>query len=713
MDQSPEVNPPYGWALLAPVLVALLYIVTLAPTTAFWDTSEYIATAHILGIPHPPGNPLFVVLARAWEILLAPLGLSVAVKINLFSTTMSALAHGFWFLVVHHILRHFSEDETFPLVGAFVAVLVSATAFTVWNQSNVNEKVYTVSLFTIALLSWLAFHWRENLGRGKDDNLLILMVFILALSVGNHLMAFLAAPALGLFILLVHPETLLNWKLYLAAVVATFLGLSIHLYLPFRAGLGPVINEASPTCETLTGSLTSHPDLGPGRVRKPLRCLGSEAVRQATPLPQVGTLSHLQFTNYLQYFDWQWARVASGNPGPVRRCPASLHPPLHGAGSLRRPGALPEGPGELVVCRHPLRDPLRGPDLLPELQVRVLHPGPPGRPFGPRGQGAGLLLHRELFRLGTVGRNGHRVPLENTRQRAWPRAMRRAGPHPSDRIDSPGPELALGKPGQGLLCPGLGIQPPHERGALRGALHQRGQRHLPPLVSPGSGGNPAGRHRHRHLLPEHRLVRPPDFGTSRHPVRRARIPTTDPTRIICQRPYTSEGSPGAEYVGPQGADEVRNAGKVPLLMDGPVRAPTRSILTLDDVTIRAGVPDSGAPHGGPGRGAGQWNLRPVHGRHLRRAMAPVRPVHHQRRPWETAPSISPRAGTPPANLGLTPYLIRQGLAYKLHDSIPDAGPGAMWQNYPSRPSPALQACSWIPANGGPGIGRVHASDRAT
>ncbi|MCJ7630321.1 MAG: DUF2723 domain-containing protein, partial [Longimicrobiales bacterium] len=65
-------TPPYGWALISTVVVALLYVVTLAPTTAFWDTSEYMATAHILGIPHPPGNPLFVVLARAWDIILAP-----------------------------------------------------------------------------------------------------------------------------------------------------------------------------------------------------------------------------------------------------------------------------------------------------------------------------------------------------------------------------------------------------------------------------------------------------------------------------------------------------------------------------------------------------------------------------------------------------------------------------------------------------------------
>src|SRR5262245_32161699 len=79
---SPETaayRPPYLAALIATVLVWALYALTLAPTTAFWDTSEYITTAHILGIPHPPGNPLFVVLARAWEVLLSPLGLSVAV----------------------------------------------------------------------------------------------------------------------------------------------------------------------------------------------------------------------------------------------------------------------------------------------------------------------------------------------------------------------------------------------------------------------------------------------------------------------------------------------------------------------------------------------------------------------------------------------------------------------------------------------------------
>ncbi|MYD15423.1 MAG: DUF2723 domain-containing protein, partial [Gemmatimonadetes bacterium] len=124
---GPDSDPPYLWACITALAIGLLYTVTLAPDTAFWDTSEYIATAHILGIPHQPGNPLFVVLARAWEILLSPLGLSTGVRINLFSALMGTLAHGMWFLVVHHILGHFSIDRRFRLIAAAAATLVSAT----------------------------------------------------------------------------------------------------------------------------------------------------------------------------------------------------------------------------------------------------------------------------------------------------------------------------------------------------------------------------------------------------------------------------------------------------------------------------------------------------------------------------------------------------------------------------------------------------------
>jgi hypothetical protein len=316
-------RPPYRAAAVAALAVWLLYALTLSRTTWFWDTSEYITVAHILGIPHPPGNPLFVLLARAWELLLAPFGLSVAVRINLFSATMGALAHGCWFLVAHRILSFYSADRTFRIVGAATAVLVSATAFTVWNQSNVNEKVYTVSLFTIALLSWLAFRWRDNLGVGKDDNLILLMVFILALSVGNHLMAFLAAPALVLFILRIAPRTLLNWRLYAAAVPAIVLGLSVHLFLPIRSGLDPIINEAAPTCENVREAMVSVVTFGRTGCENLSAALSRQQYDKPSMLlnpvhypqqlvPRDAGLLAAQVINYFQWFDWQWARSVSG-----------------------------------------------------------------------------------------------------------------------------------------------------------------------------------------------------------------------------------------------------------------------------------------------------------------------------------------------------------------------------------------------------------------
>lgn len=318
-----EYRPPYLAAIIATVLVWALYALTLAPTTAFWDTSEYIATSHILGIPHPPGNPLFVVLARAWDLVLSPLGLPVAVRINLFSATMSALAHGCWFLLAHRVTAYYSTSRSFRLIAAAAAVLVSATAFTVWNQSNVNEKVYTVSLFTIALLSWLAFRWRDHLGEGKDDNLILLMLYILALSVGNHLMAFLAAPALIAFILWVEPRTLTNWRLYAASIPAIVLGLSIHFYLPLRADLGPVINEADPTCPSFGSAVHSVLTMGRAgcdnlseslsRTQYDKPSMFSNPVDPS--LPRDGGLLAAQLANYFQYFDWQWTRSIAGNAG--------------------------------------------------------------------------------------------------------------------------------------------------------------------------------------------------------------------------------------------------------------------------------------------------------------------------------------------------------------------------------------------------------------
>jgi hypothetical protein len=320
---EPEASrPPYLLALLAGALVFALYAATLSPSTAFWDTSEYIATAHILGIPHPPGNPLFVLFARAWELLLSPTGLPVAVRINLFSAVMSAGTALFWYLVVWRILSFFTPRELVRRVGAGVSVLVSATAYTVWNQSNVNEKVYTLSLFTIGALSWLAFLWRDHVEqhrgtkgrRWHDDNAVILMVYILALAVANHLMTFLAAPALIVFLVLVKPRIFANWKLYVAAAAFGIFGLTVHLFMPLRSAQNPVINEAAPTCPSVGSAVVSIVTYGNAGCPNLSDALKR---RQYAKPPVSERLAPFgdQMANFFQYFDWQWSRSVQGRTG--------------------------------------------------------------------------------------------------------------------------------------------------------------------------------------------------------------------------------------------------------------------------------------------------------------------------------------------------------------------------------------------------------------
>ncbi len=319
-----ERRPPYGAATLSGLCVFVLYVVTLAPTTAFWDTSEYIATAHIVGIPHPPGNPLFVILARSWSVLLAPLGLSVAVRVNLFSAASSAVASGFLFLVAHRVLLPHLDSERRARVGSAVAVLVGATAFTVWNQSDVNAKVYTLSVAIIAAVTWLALRWRDRRAAAGSERYLVTAVFLLALGSTNHMMSVLPLPALGVLVLLTDPLVVLRKTFLARAIPLVVLGLSFNFVLPVRAARNPVIDEGDPTCASFLGAATAiytggHagcPALADNLTRKQY---------QTPPITHRKAPFRAQMENYYQYFDWQWARGIDPSPRPgTARTPFTL-----------------------------------------------------------------------------------------------------------------------------------------------------------------------------------------------------------------------------------------------------------------------------------------------------------------------------------------------------------------------------------------------------
>ena len=148
---SLDNRPSYLAAGLTSLGVFLLYIVTLAPSTAMWDTSEYIAAAYTLGLPHPPGNPFFVLIGRVFTLL--PIAPGIATRVNVLAALCSAMAAGAWFLIAERVLVGWFPLRWQRIVGGVTAALLGATAFTVWNQSVVNEKVYTVSLAFFAIVA--------------------------------------------------------------------------------------------------------------------------------------------------------------------------------------------------------------------------------------------------------------------------------------------------------------------------------------------------------------------------------------------------------------------------------------------------------------------------------------------------------------------------------------------------------------------------------
>src|SRR6476661_6401073 len=240
-----DYRPSYRAAAITSGVILLLYLVTLAPSTAMWDTSEYIAAAFDFGLPHPPGNPFFVILGRLFAIL--PIAPNVAMRINILAALCSATAAGMWFLITERVLVGWLAERWQRIAGGALAALIGASAFTVWSQSVVNEKVYTISLLGLALVSWLTVRWCDDPYGAKADRLLVLIAYLSGLGYANHMAGFLALPAVAIAIVVRQRTILLRWRHLLAIAGALVLGMTPFLTQPLRAARFPAINEGEPT----------------------------------------------------------------------------------------------------------------------------------------------------------------------------------------------------------------------------------------------------------------------------------------------------------------------------------------------------------------------------------------------------------------------------------------------------------------------------------
>src|ERR1700694_6021480 len=177
-------KPSYIPAAIAAALVFILYLLTLAPSVSMWDTGEDMAAVKVLGVPHPPRNPFFMLPGHAFASL--PIPVSYGARINIMAALASALSAGFWFLITERIVARWVAGGWQSVVVAGVATVIGATAFTVWNQSVVNEKVYTISLLFFTITSWIIIEWIEGPDSPRADRLIVLVRFLLGHGFSTH-----------------------------------------------------------------------------------------------------------------------------------------------------------------------------------------------------------------------------------------------------------------------------------------------------------------------------------------------------------------------------------------------------------------------------------------------------------------------------------------------------------------------------------------------
>ena len=159
-------------------LMLAVYVATSAPSVTFWDSGEFIAAARTLGIPHPPGTPIFVLLLNAWARLLRFLPYAVAT--NLLSAVCTALAVG--------LTAAWLGRMRGPSITAFAAICAGAMV-SVW-QNATETEVYAASL-ALAIATIVC---ADQFGRSAEPRWLVLTSYLLALAIPLHASALVAAP---------------------------------------------------------------------------------------------------------------------------------------------------------------------------------------------------------------------------------------------------------------------------------------------------------------------------------------------------------------------------------------------------------------------------------------------------------------------------------------------------------------------------------------
>jgi hypothetical protein len=212
----------------------VLYVATLQPDFGGpEDTPKFQFIGYVLGIPHPPGYPLYVLLSHAFVAL--PIG-TIAYRANLFSAVMAAVACA----LVYVIGRQLGARRWSSLCAA----LGLATGASFW-RSAVFAEVYSLAAVMAALTIALLLAWGARGGTRR----LLAAIGAFALGLGNHLTIVGMAPAFALYVF-ARDRHVLTVRTIAASALVLFMGVAQYFLIVVRT------RQEAPYLETRASNMT-------------------------------------------------------------------------------------------------------------------------------------------------------------------------------------------------------------------------------------------------------------------------------------------------------------------------------------------------------------------------------------------------------------------------------------------------------------------------
>lgn len=228
------INNITGWVTFA--VAAVTYLLTIEPTASLWDCGEFIASAFKMEVGHPPGNPVFMVMARFFTLFAGGNTSHVASMVNSMSALASAFTILFLFWTITHLARKLfirNEDDFTPahIFAIMSAGVTGALAYTFsdsfWFSAVEGEVYASSSLFTAAVF-WAILKWEDVADEENSNRWLVLIAFLMGLSIGVHLLNLLALPAIVLVYYFRKFD--FSWKGFLISIAISLVLLALLLF---------------------------------------------------------------------------------------------------------------------------------------------------------------------------------------------------------------------------------------------------------------------------------------------------------------------------------------------------------------------------------------------------------------------------------------------------------------------------------------------------